>query len=132
LDEALHEVNVALKLKSDDPEYVNTLACIQYDMGEADGAISSFKRAIAKSKKPNPADLYGLAVTFLSKGDQAAAIKNFQEAVKSDPSYASSNYIRDKIGLSVHALASHEKLLSLSGVEAQGPEASGTKTGSQK
>lgn len=114
LDEGLYEVNTALKLKPDDAEYVNTLACIQYDMGDSDAAISSFKKAIAKSKTPNPADLYGLAIAYLSKQDQALAIKNFQDAIKADPSYANAAYIRDKIGMSVHALASHEKLVLLS------------------
>lgn len=113
LDEGLHEVNAALKLKPEDAEYINTLACIQFDLGENDAAVASFKKAIAKSKTPNPADLYGLAIAFLSKGDQNLALKNFQEAIKSDPSYTSAAYIRDKIGMSVHALAAHDKLLSL-------------------
>lgn len=113
LDEGLYEVNAALKLKPEDGEYINTLACIQFDMGENDAAVSSYKKAIAKSKTPNPADLYGLAIAYLAKGDQTSALKNFQEAIKSDPSYTSAAYIRDKIGMSVHALAAHDKLLSL-------------------
>ncbi len=114
LEEGLFEVTTALKLKVEDAEYVNTLACIQFDMGESDAAIASFKKAIAKSKTANPADLYGLAISYLAKGDQPSAIKNFQEAVKADPSYANATYIRDKIGMSVHALAAHDKLVSLS------------------
>lgn len=117
LEEGLQEVNTALKIKPEDPEYVNTLACIQYDMGETDAAITSYRRAISKSKSPNPADLYGLAVSFLAKGDQSSAVKSFKDAVTADASYASAAYIRDKIGMSVHALASHEKLVNLSGVQ---------------
>ena len=114
LDEALHEVNMALKLKPEDAEYINTLACIQFDKGDADAAVASYKKAIARSKTANPADLYGLAISFLAKGDQASALKNFQEAIKSDPNYINATYIRDKIGMSIHALAAHDKLLSLS------------------
>lgn len=120
LNEALEQVNIALKLKTDEPEYVNTLACIQFDRGDVDGAIATWKKAILKSKKPNPADLYGLAIGFLSKGDQANAVKNFKEAVKSDANYSNANYLRDKIGMSVHALATHEKLLAISGEKDSG------------
>ncbi len=115
LEDAKNEVNFALKLKPDEAEYVNTLACIQYDQGETEAAIDSFRKAIAKSKTPNPADLYGLAIGFLTKGDKETAIKNFKEAVKSDANYTNARYLRDKIGLSAHALATHEKLMDISG-----------------
>lgn len=114
LDEALAEVNAALRLKPAEPEYINTLACIQFDQGEVDNAISSWKKAIVGSKTPNPADLYGLALGFLSKGNQELAVKNFKEAIKSDPSYADLDYLRNKIGMSVRTLAAHETLLELS------------------
>jgi tetratricopeptide (TPR) repeat protein len=115
LEEALRQVGIALELKVDEPEYINTLACIQFDQGDVDAAIATWKRAIAKSKTPNPADLYGLAIGFLSKGNEFDAIKNFKEALKLDASYSDANYLRDKIGMSVHALATHEKLLTISG-----------------
>ena len=115
LDEAMAQVDMALKLKVDEPEYINTLACIQFDRGDIDAAMNTWKKAIAKSKTPNPADLYGLAVAFLSRGDQASASKNFKEAVKLDGNYTNAVYLRDRIGMSVHALATHEKLLSISG-----------------
>lgn len=115
LDEAAEEVKEALRLKPEEAEYINTLACILFDQGNVEGSIATFKKAVAKSKTPNPADLYGLSVAFLTKGDKAQAIKYFQDAVKADPSYADVSYIRDKIGMSVHALATHEKLLGLSG-----------------
>jgi tetratricopeptide (TPR) repeat protein len=115
LDEALNQVNTALKLKVDEAEYINTLACIQFDRGEVDAAITTWKKAIAKSKTPNPADLYGLAVGFLARGDQSNAVKYFKEAIKSDGNYSNAVYLRDKIGMSVHALAAHEKLLFISG-----------------
>lgn len=115
LDSAALEVKEALRLKTDEPEYVNTLACVQYDQGNVDQAITSFKKAIAKSKTPNPADYYGLAIAYLAKGDQTNSVKFFRDAVKSDPNYASSAYLRDKIGMSVHTLALHDKLLSIAG-----------------
>lgn len=115
LEEGLQEVTEALRLRVDEPEFVNTLACIQYDRGQVDNAMANWKKAIAKSKAPNPADLYGLAIACLAKGDKELAIKNFKEAVKTDPSYVSADYLRDKIGMSVHALASHEQLVSLAG-----------------
>lgn len=115
LEDARSEVNLALKLKPDEAEYVNTLACIQYDQGDTEAAIDSFRKAIAKSKTPNPADLYGLAIGFLTKGDKETAIKNFKEAVKSDSNYTNARYLRDKIGLSAHALATHDKLMDISG-----------------
>lgn len=115
LEEGLSEVKDALRLKPEEPEYVNTLACIQFDMGDVDGAMSNFKKAIAKSKNPNAADFYGLAAASLQKGDATSAVKHFQEALKVDANYANAGYIRDRIGMSVHALATHEKLLSLSG-----------------
>jgi tetratricopeptide (TPR) repeat protein len=118
LQEALAEVNEALRLKPEEPEYINTLACILYDKGDTDAAIEHFQKAIAKSKKANPADLYGLAVGFLTKGDIKNATDNFKEALKSDPNYKDSKYLRDRVGMSVHALAMHDKLLSLAG-EAQ-------------
>ena len=115
LDEALTEVNEALRLKPEDPEYINTLACVLFDKGDLNGALSNWQRAIAHSKKANAADLYGLAIGFLSKGETQRAVDNFKEALKSDPNFADANYLRDKVGMSVHALAAHEKLLSLSG-----------------
>jgi tetratricopeptide (TPR) repeat protein len=122
LEEGLAEVNEALRLKPDEAEYINTLACLQYDMGDVDQAISTWKKAIAKSKSPNPADLYGLAVGFLSKGDTANAVKNFKEALKSDSNYASASYLRDKIGMSINALATHDRLLTVSGEKEQSAE----------
>lgn len=119
LNEASAEVNEALRLKPEEPEYINTLACILYDKGETDAAIDHFRKAIAKSKKANPADLYGLAVGFLTKGDTKNAIENFKEALKSDPNYKDSKYLRERVGMSVHALAMHDKLLSLAGEESQ-------------
>jgi Tfp pilus assembly protein PilF len=115
LDEGLKEVQEALRLKPDEPEYINTLACIQYDKGDLDNAMVNWHKAITLSKKANPADLYGLAIGFLSKGDTQQAAQNFKEAVKSDPNYADLKYLRDRIGMSVHALAMHDKLLSLTG-----------------
>lgn len=122
LDEARSEVMTALKLKPDEAEYVNTLACIQFDEGQVELALASFKKAIAKSKTPNPADLYGLSIGFLAKGDKPNAIKNFKEAVKSDANYTNTRYLRDKIGLSVHALATHDKLMDISGENAKALE----------
>src|SRR5579883_2380937 len=91
-------------------------------MGNVDTAISTWKKAIAKSKSPNPADLYGLAVGFLSKGDAANASKYFKEAIKSDSNYASASYLRDKIGMSINALATHDRLLTISGEKEQSAE----------
>lgn len=117
LDEAMDEVKQALTLKTDDPEYINTLACILFDQGNLDGAMANWQKAIAKSKKANPADLYGLAIGFLSKGDTGLAAAKFKEAVKSDPNYMDAAYLRDKIGMSAHALATHDKLVTLIGKE---------------
>lgn len=114
LGEALAEVKEALRLKPDEAEYINTLACVLYDKGDTDAAIQQWQKAIAHSKKANPADLYGLAIGFLSKGDTAKAADNFKQALSFDPNYKDAKYLRDKIGMSVHALATHEKLLSLS------------------
>jgi tetratricopeptide (TPR) repeat protein len=116
LDEGLKEVKLALTLKSDEPEYINTLACILFDQGNLEGAMANWQKAIAKSKKANPADLYGLAIGFLSKGDTDLAIAKFKEALKFDPNYRDAAYLRDKIGMSAHALAAHEKLVSLAGM----------------
>jgi tetratricopeptide (TPR) repeat protein len=113
LEEGTRYVNEALRLKPEDAEYINTLACILYDQGRVDQAIAMFRKAIAKSKKPNPADLYGLAIGFLSKGDSSQALQNFREAIKSDPNYKEAVYLRDRIGLSVHSLAYHDKLLGM-------------------
>lgn len=132
LDEAKTQVNIALKLKPDEPEYVNTLACIQFDLGDLDAAMANWRKAIARSKSPNPADLYGLAIGFLCKGDQPSAIKNFKEALKSDANYSNVVYLRDKIGMSVNALASHDQLLSISGEKdkpAQTNDSSGPEAG---
>lgn len=115
LNEALAEVREAIKIKGDEPEFINTLACILYDKGQTDAAIDNWQKAITRSKKANPADLYGLAIGFLSKGHTQRAIDSFKEALKSDPNYADPKFLRDRIGMSVHALAVHDKLLSLAG-----------------
>jgi tetratricopeptide (TPR) repeat protein len=114
LSEGLLEVQEALRLKAEEPEYVNTLACILFDKGDIQEAIASWHKAISLSKRANPADLYGLAIGSLSIGDTKAAVDNFKEAIKADPNYADANYLRDKIGLSIRALASHDKLVLLS------------------
>lgn len=126
LEEGTRFVKEALRLKPEDAEYINTLACILYDQGQIDQAIAMFKKAIAKSKKPNPADLYGLAIGFLSKGDSPQALLNFREAIKSDPNYKEAVYLRDRIGMSVHALAYHDKLLGLLTEEERAGSAQGT------
>jgi len=113
LDQGLKEINQALTLKPSDPEFVNTLACLQFDRGEVDKAIGTWRRAIKLSKTPAAADLYGLAVGFLSKGDTASAARYFAEATRIDPKYRDAQYVRDRVGMSVHALANHDKLLSL-------------------
>jgi len=115
LDEGMREVKEALRLQPNDPEYVNTLACLLFDKGSLDGAIAEWKHALALSKSPNPADLYGMAIGMLAKGDQDGAAKYFNEAVKIDAKYADPLYVRDRIGMSVRALSTHDKLLSLSG-----------------
>ncbi|HEY9790140.1 MAG TPA: tetratricopeptide repeat protein [Candidatus Obscuribacterales bacterium] len=117
LNDALKEVTTALRLAPEDAEYINTLACVLYDRGDAEGAMKEFERAIAHSKKVNAADLYGLAVVFFSQGDKQRAADNFKQALQNDPNFADARYLRDKIGMSVHALASHESLLDLSGVK---------------
>jgi tetratricopeptide (TPR) repeat protein len=111
--EGITEVNLALKTAPTNAEYVNTLACLLFDKGDIDGAINVFKKAIALSKKPGAADLYGLAIGYLSKGDTAGATKSFAESIKTDPKYEDINYLRDRIGLSINALATHDKLVSL-------------------
>jgi Flp pilus assembly protein TadD len=113
LSEARREVDTALTLKKDEPEYVNTLACILFDQGNLEGALATWQKSITLSKKPNPADLYGLAVGSLSKGDKALAAKHFKEAIKIDAGYAEAAYLRDRIGLSAHTLAAHDQLLKL-------------------
>ncbi len=114
LEEALKEVNEALRLKPDDSEFVNTLACVQYDLGHTDEALATWRKAIALSKTPSPADLYGVAVALLVKGDKKGAAENFKEAIKIDPRYGEIEFVRDRIGMSVHTCASHEALLVLS------------------
>ena len=118
LPEAMKQVQAALSLKPGEPEYVNTLACILFDQGDVKGAAEQYRLAISKSEKPNPADLYGLAVCLLS-GDQAeTAVDRFKQALSTDPNFADLKYLRDHVGMSVHALAYHDKLLFLSGWKA--------------
>lgn len=115
LNEAMAEVKEALRLKPEEPEFINTMACILYDKDDLEAAMENWQKAISRSKKANPADLYGLAIGFLAKGQTARAVENFKEAVKSDPNYSDIKYLRERIGMSVHALAMHDKLLTLSG-----------------
>lgn len=115
LSEAKREVELALKLKPDDPEFVNTLACVAFDQGDVDGAIVLWRKAIGLSKTPNPADLYGMALGMLARGDRSLAGRYFNDALKSDPRYRDVRYVRDRIGMSVKAIAPHEQLLSLTG-----------------
>lgn len=115
LEDSLAEVKEALRIKPNEPEYINTLACVQFDLGNVDAAITNFKKAISGAKTPNPADYYGLSVAYLAKGDETSSIKWFKEAVKSDQQYVNAIYLRDKIGLSVHTLALHDKLIGIAG-----------------
>lgn len=113
LDEGLQEVNQALSLKPQDPEFVNTLASLQFDQGNLSAAADNFKKAISLTKVPNPADLYGLAVIAVTRGDTTAAAHYFNEALKIDPKYTDADYLRDRVGLSAKTLSSHERLVSL-------------------
>jgi tetratricopeptide (TPR) repeat protein len=122
LEEGMAEVNEALRLKPNDPEFVNTLACLLFDRGDVNGALAEWKRALSLSKTPNPADLYGMAIGMLAKGDQASAGRYFNQAIKIDPKYADLSYVRDRIGMSVRALATHDKLLWLANMQAASPE----------
>jgi Tfp pilus assembly protein PilF len=123
LNEAIKQVNIALELKPNEPEYINTLASILLDQGDWKGALEQFKLAISKSEKPNPADLYGVAVCLLSGDQTDNAIDSFKAALKSDPNFADLKYLRDRVGMSVNALALHDKLLSLSGWNADATKA---------
>ena len=113
LDEGMREVREALRLKVDDPEFINTEACILFDKGDVDGAIARWRKAIALSKTPNPADLYGMAIGLLSKGDNGGATRYFEESLKADARYADLRFVRDRIGMSVNAVATHDRLISL-------------------
>ncbi len=113
LQEGLKEVQEALHVKPDDPEFVNTLACLQFDKGDLSAAAKYFHKAIALSKTPNAADLYGLAVVAITRGDTTGASKFFKEALKIDPKYDDVVYLRDRIGLSANTLSCHDRLLAL-------------------
>jgi len=113
LPEAEREVMEALRLRVDDPEFVNTLACIYFDRGDVDAAIATWKKAMALSKSANPADLYGMAIGLLAKGDNKEATRYFEEALKADPRYADVRFVRERIGMSVKAVAAHDRLIGL-------------------
>ncbi len=113
LADGVKEVQEALKIKPDDAEYINTWACLLYDQGDIDGALSKWHKAIANSKKPSAADLYGLAIGSLSKGDKTNALKYFRDSIATDAKYADLNYVRDRVGMSVHTVAGHEQLASM-------------------
>lgn len=127
IDEGLTEVKLALNRRPDDPEFINTLACLLYDKGDVDPAIVEWKRAISLSKTPGAADLYGVAVGLLHKGDTTGAAKYFADALKVDPRYADASYIRDRVGMSVNSLATHERLLQLSNKDKDSKGAKETK-----
>ncbi len=109
------EVDIALKLKPDDPEYINTLACLYYENGDLDTAINTWRKAISKSNEPAAADLYGLALGMISRGDDEQAGRFFVLAVEADPKYRDLAYVKDRVGMSLKAVAYHDKLLSLAG-----------------
>ncbi len=113
LADGVKEVQEALTIKPDDAEYINTWACLLYDQGDIEGAMSKWHKAISNSKKPSAADLYGLAIGSLSKGDKSNALKYYRDSVATDPKYADLNYVRDRVGMSVHTVAGHEQLASM-------------------
>lgn len=117
LADGVKEVQEALRLKPDDAEYINTWACLLYDQGDVDGAMAKWHKAIANSKKPSAADLYGLAVGSLTKGDKSNALRYYKDSIATDPKYADMQYVRDRIGMSVHTVAGHEQLEAMSGKE---------------
>jgi len=117
LAEGVKEVQEALRLKPDDAEYINTWACLLYDQGDIEGAMSKWHKAISNSKKPSAADLYGLAVGSLSKGDKTNALRYYKDSIATDPKYAEMQYVRDRVGMSVHTVAGHEQLSQMAGKE---------------
>jgi tetratricopeptide (TPR) repeat protein len=119
VEEGMDEINIALKLRPDDPEFVNTLACLYYEKGDLNGAIATWKKAIEKSKKPGAADLYGLAVGMLDKGDEKKASIYFNQAIEADPKYKDLFYVTNRVGMSVKAVSYHDRLLKLTGMESE-------------
>lgn len=117
LAEGVKEVQEALRLKPDDAEYINTWACLLYDQGDVDGAIAKWHKAISNSKKPSAADLYGLAIGTLTKGDKSGALRYYKDSIAADPKYADIQYVRDRVGMSVHTVAGHEQLAAMVGKE---------------
>lgn len=117
LTDGVKEVQEALRLKPDDPEYINTWACLLYDQGNLEGALAKWHKAIANSKKPSAADLYGLAVGSLSKGDKTNALRYYRDSIATDPKYAELQYVRDRVGMSVHTVAGHEQLAAMAAKE---------------
>jgi tetratricopeptide (TPR) repeat protein len=113
IKEGLHEIDEAMKLKPNDPELINTLACLQFEKGDVDAAIATWQKAISLSKAPGAADLYGLAVGYMAKNDPATAQKYFEQAIKTDPRYAEASFVRDRIGMSVRSMAYHDKLAAM-------------------
>jgi len=122
LDEAMRQSEESLRLRPDDPEYINTEACILYDRGNIVGAIEKFAKAISLSKSPGAADLYGLAISYLAQGKKSDAAREYEEAIKIDPNYSNADYLRSRVGLSVKAIATHDQLTSLTSKEKAGTE----------
>jgi tetratricopeptide (TPR) repeat protein len=115
LEEGLSEIHEAMRLKANDPEYINTLGCLLYDNGNSKGALEAWQKAVSLSATPSPADLYGMAVALVSQGDKEQARKYFEQAIKEDSRYADLDYLSDKVGMSVKTLSMHDCLLSLTG-----------------
>lgn len=86
--EAERHYQRALDLDSGNPLYQNNLAALYLDMQRWDAAIDLFRRAAGNLIFPSSeVALAGMAFAYERKGDQAAAVAAYRQALEHNPRY---------------------------------------------
>lgn len=97
----------ALDLDADNPRYSNNLAALYLDTARYDEAIRCFRAAAANLLFPSPEIAQaGIGYAYFLKGDYAAAVAAYQEALARAPRYALA-YLR--LGEALFALGKDEE-----------------------
>lgn len=89
MEEAQKEFKIALRSDTDFSEAHNYLGKVYERKGEWEQAISEYKKALKNPKYATPHFAhYNLGIAFINTSNDEGALKEFEEALRIDPSYS--------------------------------------------
>jgi tetratricopeptide (TPR) repeat protein len=85
LDEAIKLINTALELEPENGYFIDSLGWAYYQQGNYPEALKELKRAVVKTKEPDPVIYEHLGDALVKNGQDDAAIAAWEKALQLDP-----------------------------------------------